>query len=412
MAFDFPASPTNGQSFTPAGGKPYVWDGVAWRMSGAGITTSVIIADTPPVGVAHGTLWWESDTGNTFIFYDDGDSKQWVQFNVSSAPANVVTKTAEPYNRIVNGAMQHSQENGRGGSATSGYWVADQWSYGNGGPTSNLGLSAAGNPNSLQMWNGAGTFSPAASSLNWIIQKIEGNRMADFGWGTASAKSAVLRFTAWVSAAAAPFVFGAVVKQGGSHSFVQNFTATATPTEFVMPIPGPTIGTWPTDTAESASIAFCSMAGSNYITSSSRTWVAGHFFAATGVGNLFSASNQGLNIANVGLYLDPNATGVAPPWVMPDYASELATCQRYYSKGLSGLDGWAGANGAAWTWRQPLPMSMRVNPTVTNTTSGTPSNCSFNSLDTLSAQNFRYVIANTNIGGFGINTSWVASARM
>jgi hypothetical protein len=30
MAFDFPASPTNGQEFTPSGGPTYVYNGQAW----------------------------------------------------------------------------------------------------------------------------------------------------------------------------------------------------------------------------------------------------------------------------------------------------------------------------------------------------------------------------------------------
>lgn len=30
MAYDFPASPSNGQTFTPAGGPTFVWNGYAW----------------------------------------------------------------------------------------------------------------------------------------------------------------------------------------------------------------------------------------------------------------------------------------------------------------------------------------------------------------------------------------------
>lgn len=41
--------------------------------------TGVIISDTPPPDVKNSQLWWESDTGFMFLFYDDGDSQQWVQ---------------------------------------------------------------------------------------------------------------------------------------------------------------------------------------------------------------------------------------------------------------------------------------------------------------------------------------------
>jgi hypothetical protein len=98
MAYDFPASPTPGQIFTPAGigGRTYVWDGVTWRISGAGLTTSVFIADSPPNGVPAGSLWWESDTGNSFIAYQDQDATApaWVQFNVSTVIADHISSAS------------------------------------------------------------------------------------------------------------------------------------------------------------------------------------------------------------------------------------------------------------------------------------------------------------------------------
>jgi len=39
----------------------------------------VYTTDEPPTGVQPGTLWWETDTGYMYIYYDDGDSRQWVQ---------------------------------------------------------------------------------------------------------------------------------------------------------------------------------------------------------------------------------------------------------------------------------------------------------------------------------------------
>ena len=48
---------------------------------GLDISTS---APTSPAPVA-GDLWWESDTGHLYVYYDDGDSSQWVA--VSQGPA-------------------------------------------------------------------------------------------------------------------------------------------------------------------------------------------------------------------------------------------------------------------------------------------------------------------------------------
>jgi hypothetical protein len=38
-----------------------------------------IISDTRPPAPKHNQFWWESDTGLLFIWYDDGNSQQWVQ---------------------------------------------------------------------------------------------------------------------------------------------------------------------------------------------------------------------------------------------------------------------------------------------------------------------------------------------
>jgi len=84
MAYDFPTSPILGQSYNPAAGGPsYAWDGTAWRMTSGGVNSGVFIGDTPPPNPVHGQLFWESDTGNTFIYYQDANSGQWVQFNVA-----------------------------------------------------------------------------------------------------------------------------------------------------------------------------------------------------------------------------------------------------------------------------------------------------------------------------------------
>ena len=45
---------------------------------------NVTISDNPPgITTAHGDLWWESDTAKGHIYYNDGSSAQWVEFNPS-----------------------------------------------------------------------------------------------------------------------------------------------------------------------------------------------------------------------------------------------------------------------------------------------------------------------------------------
>src|SRR5262245_42696220 len=88
MAFNFPNSPSEGQVFEPAGGPRYVYMGGVWGHSGR---TRALIADNPPSGAVHGDLWWDSTDGNLYVFYNDGDSSQYVQCNtpnmVQTTPA-------------------------------------------------------------------------------------------------------------------------------------------------------------------------------------------------------------------------------------------------------------------------------------------------------------------------------------
>jgi hypothetical protein len=47
-----------------------------------GATYEVSVGTTPPVAATTGTLWWASDVGQMFFYYNDGDSSQWVATGV------------------------------------------------------------------------------------------------------------------------------------------------------------------------------------------------------------------------------------------------------------------------------------------------------------------------------------------
>lgn len=84
MALDFPASPTPGQQFNAAGSS-WVWDGTAWNIVPQMV--DAVASDTPPANPAVGQLWWRASTGQLYIYYDDGNSQQWVQA-AGAAPAS------------------------------------------------------------------------------------------------------------------------------------------------------------------------------------------------------------------------------------------------------------------------------------------------------------------------------------
>jgi hypothetical protein len=82
MALDFPNSPTVGQLFPspPVAGTPvWRWDGTEWVSTGSvGSSAIIYVQDSAPVGAAQNSLWWNSATGQLFIYYNDGNSTQWV----------------------------------------------------------------------------------------------------------------------------------------------------------------------------------------------------------------------------------------------------------------------------------------------------------------------------------------------
>lgn len=51
--------------------------------------SGVLVGDTPPVYPANNQLWWESDTGFLFLYYNDGNSNQWVQITSKVVVDNV-----------------------------------------------------------------------------------------------------------------------------------------------------------------------------------------------------------------------------------------------------------------------------------------------------------------------------------
>jgi hypothetical protein len=59
--------------------------GVAGPTGPAGPQSWAAVADGPPSNPAPGQLWWESDTGNLFVWYVDANTSQWVQINAAPA---------------------------------------------------------------------------------------------------------------------------------------------------------------------------------------------------------------------------------------------------------------------------------------------------------------------------------------
>jgi hypothetical protein len=319
MSFDFPASPADGTIYAPPGGPQYQYSGGAWRVA----SSSVPIA------------------------------------------------TAEARNRVVNPAMQISQENGNTASVLNAYYPADQWYIGNAG----VGQCGAqrlqvttprGSRDRLLLASQSVNASLGASAIVYFLQTIEGTRIADFLWGTAQAKPAVLRFGFRAGVAGTYAVSLRTVS--GSHSFVAPIVVTAgqvgIDVEYTVLIPAPTVGTWSNDNTGSLLLAVSLAVGATFVTPTANVWQAGNFVGLTGMTNGVAANGTAFNLFDVGLYLDPLNTGIAPPWTMPDEAQELLACMRYWQilspMIVSGYSIGAGVN--IYASYPALPM--RVTPSV------------------------------------------------
>jgi hypothetical protein len=82
MAINFPSNPANNQIYT-YDNRIWIWANnySVWRSGTTNGFGVVSVGSTPPAAASSGDLWWNSDTGNMFVYYNDGDTSQWVMTN-------------------------------------------------------------------------------------------------------------------------------------------------------------------------------------------------------------------------------------------------------------------------------------------------------------------------------------------
>jgi len=358
MSFDFPASPTVNQVFIGSNGAQYQWNGTTWNQ-------------------------------------------------VSGNPA---TLTAQARNRIVNPAMQINQE--VPGAVASGYPI-DQFLVSGGIATINASWQPTAGPEGLATL--ATTLTTAKPSLAagdfWqLLQPLEGKRVADFRWGTANAKQVVGRFMAY-SSQAGTYTFK-IANNTSSRVFLAPFTLVAnTWKEITIVIPGDTAGTWATDNSLAMYYGWALAAGSTYNTGVAG-WQGVNMAQMAGHTNLAATANANFFVTNVGLYLDDQNTGTAPPWVMPDEAQELAACIRYYTKHLNlTASGIATAASQTIFFDTILSTPMRVSPAV-NVSNTSNSNTAGVANSGTTATHLRLTCTAAAAGAFFSQNDTTLTARM
>ena len=275
----------------------------------AGLT--LLLGDTPPVGAPDNSLWYETDTGLTYVRYNDGNTTQWViQSRPDAGSANTVQTipqtlttaqqllarqniAAAPFDAMgyfgmqVNGAFEVSQEKGVNGTVGSGY-VCDMWNAWVGGTmgvtwypvTSNQGYGPFSSLMTLNVQTAQAVL--GAGDYAYVQQAIEGWRMARLMWGSSYAKPITISF--WSQHHRTGLWSGCVGSAGGggnrSYAFTYTQNVADVPEYKTVTIPGDQAAGWTSITnAAGMYIMFAVAAGaSDYATAEcpGRHWKLHH----------------------------------------------------------------------------------------------------------------------------------------
>jgi hypothetical protein len=313
MAIDFPSPATPGQIFNPGKGVSYIWDGTSWN----------IVTTASPL-------------------------------------------TADRRNRVVNPAIQASQEQGNSNGTASGYFMADQW-QGNFASSSTINCARSGTigaPGAIGITASPAETSAAAGEYIQFYQSLEGTVVADLNLGTATSTQMVIAFDIFAIVAGTYWVaFGTYL---GTHTWLGSYTIAAGEVGtwvrkvVVIPYGAITAGTWTGDNTGCAGLHFALHCGTTY--SAAAGFQAGNFIAGPGQALGLSVAGT-VYLRNVGLYADPNNTGLAPPFEVPNYADELSRCQRYWEAQNFYINGYhvAGNQVTALVFHK---VWMRTTPTI------------------------------------------------
>jgi len=239
-------------------------------------------------------------------------------------------------NRIINGAMVFDQRNA-GASVTvntsSNFYPVDRFAC-TGQSTDGVftvqqsTTVPTGFKNSLVATVTTADSSIGATQQYLVQQYVEGYNVADLGWGTANAKTVTLSF--WVYSSLGPGTFGgSIVNSGFNRSYPFTFAISAANTweQKTVTITGDISGTWLTDSGVGLRIVFSLGAGSTY-TGTAGAWAGTYYAGATGQTNVIATNGATFYIT--GVQLETGA--VATTFDYRPYGTELALCQRYYTK--------------------------------------------------------------------------------
>lgn len=245
-------------------------------------------------------------------------------------PDNTNQQTAIGRNRIINGAMMIDQRNAGASVTVTGAYTLDRWLFEEScdavTTVQQVSDAPAGFTKSLKVTATTADSSIGATQYSVISQWIEGNNIADFGFGTANATPVTIGV--WVKASQVGTYSCTITNGGGSRINPQPLTINSANTWEYKSITfaGDTTGTWLSDNGRGLSFNIYLALGSTYLGSAG--WNSVSIYGVTGQANAYATVNNTFQITGVQLEKGSTATS----FDYRPYGTELALCQRYYWK--------------------------------------------------------------------------------
>lgn len=416
---DFPANPTQGQVY-----ENWSWDGTKWTPISTGGGATFSISDTPPASPQGNTLWWDSVGGQLYVWYNDGNTTQWVPTTnllggLGEAPADgeiyarngqagswvAALPAAGAGRNLLHNSLFNVQQRGQGPWTANGAYTADRWM---------MFVASDSASVSIQPWGAADWPAIGDESAEWNLQNVFTGSATAGACNLVSERIEDVRRTAnkiiiasfWAKATAGTPKLGIGYTQsfgsGGSASVSGNLgttpTLTATATRYWVS------GTIPSSAAK--------LIGAGHYCSLDIWFSAQSNAAAGGIGV------QSGTVQLWGMQLEIAAPGQTQPTPLQkiDPREDLANCQRFFSTLAAFFASGTTASGLTVGVSGTFPTSMRAAPTLTlsaNNNSGVIGSPSFGGFGGANGQQFFAATAiTTGQGTFVMNMTATASADL
>lgn len=360
MAIAFPNSPTNGQTVT-VGNLTYSWSSSenAWLLvttvatgptgpTGAtGPIGKFVTSDTAPTSPVSGDAWFNSNRGRTYVYYNDGDSAQWVQVGSAQTGAAGVANR----NAIINGAFEINQRNFT--STTSSFtYTFDRW------------ITEGNNAGGTITWS-AQTFTPGSAPLagyegtnfaRCVTASLGASNYAVYGQRIEDVRSfanQTVTVSFFARAGSGTPKLGFNLQQNFGSGGSGSVTTLGTPVNLTT--------SW---VRYSVTMSVPSISGK---TIGAGNYLFGYLvFSDTIIGTGVGTQNNTFDIW--GVQIEPGSSATPFQRNGASIQAELAACQRYYQRVTADNGVFIGGHGGAVTGTIgqatiPLPVTMRVNPT-------------------------------------------------